>query len=66
MSLDKLLNELVSQKLQTQTRRHFLLDCVSKMGGLAIAPLLFGCELGKNGTLNGGLNLSDRDLNLQT
>ena len=56
MSLDKLLNELVSQKLQTQTRRHFLLDCVSKMGGLAMAPLLFGCELGKNGTANGGLN----------
>ncbi len=63
MSLDKLLNELVNQKLQAQTRRHFLLDRVSKMGGLAMAPLLFGCELGKNGTLNGGLNLSDRDLN---
>ncbi|MFN5336612.1 MAG: DUF1501 domain-containing protein, partial [Bacteroidota bacterium] len=63
MSLDKLLNELVSQKLQTQTRRHFLLDCVSKMGGLAMAPLLFGCDLGKNGRANGGLNLSDRDLN---
>uniref|UniRef100_UPI00404711AD DUF1501 domain-containing protein n=1 Tax=Algoriphagus sp. TaxID=1872435 RepID=UPI00404711AD len=63
MSLDKLLNELVSQKLQTQTRRHFLLDCVSKMGGLALAPLLFGCDLGKNGTTNGGLKLSDRDLN---
>ena len=63
MNVEKLLNELVSKKLQTQTRRHFLLDCVSKMGGLAMAPLLFGCELGKDGTLKSGLNLSDRDLN---
>ena len=63
MNVEKLLNELVNQKLQTQTRRHFLLECVGKMGGLALAPLLFGCELGKNGTLKTGLQLSGRDLN---
>lgn len=38
------------------------MDCVSKVGGLAMAPLLFGCE---PGTIkkSQGLNLSDRDLN---
>jgi hypothetical protein len=62
-NLEKLLSELQVQKLQTQTRRHFLMDCVSKVGGLALAPLLFGCEIGKNGQAKDGLNLSERDLN---
>lgn len=61
--LEKLFAELAAQKLHNQTRRHFLMDCVSKVGGLAMAPLLFGCEpehLIKKST---GLNLSERDLN---
>jgi hypothetical protein len=58
--LDKLLGELELQRLQKQTRRHFLMDCVSKMGGLALFPLLNACQSG-SGEL--GLNLSERDLN---
>lgn len=60
--LERLLTELSQQKLQNQTRRHFLMDCVTKMGGLAMAPLLFGCEPG-NSRKPAGLNLSERDLN---
>jgi len=60
--LERLFKELTEQKLRNQTRRHFLMDCVSKVGGLAMAPLLFGCEPGaaKNPI---GMNLSARDLN---
>ena len=60
--LERLLTELSQQKLQNQTRRHFLMDCVTKMGGLAMVPLLFGCEPG-NSRKPAGLNLSERDLN---
>jgi hypothetical protein len=62
-SLEKLFAELAVQKLQNQTRRHFLMDCVSKVGGLAMAPLLFGCEPEQLIKKSTGLNLSERDLN---
>jgi hypothetical protein len=61
--LEKLFAELAVQKLQNQTRRHFLMDCVSKVGGLAMAPLLFGCEPEQLIKKSTGLNLSERDLN---
>lgn len=61
-SLEKLFAELAVQKLQNQTRRHFLMDCVSKVGGLAMAPLLFGCEP-EQLIKKSSLNLSERDLN---
>lgn len=62
-NLEKLFAELAVKKLQNQTRRHFLMDCVSKVGGLAMAPLLFGCEPGTSQKAPVGLNLSERDLN---
>lgn len=58
--LDKLIQELSQQQLEKKTRRHFLMDCVSKMGGLALAPLMFGCGLESKPK---GLELSQRDLN---
>jgi hypothetical protein len=61
--LEKLFAELAVQKLQNQTRRHFLMDCVSKVGGLAMAPLLFGCKPEQLIKKSSGLNLSERDLN---
>lgn len=61
--LEKLFAELEAQKLQNLTRRHFLMDCVSKVGGLAMAPLLFGCEPEQLIKKSSGLNLSERDLN---
>ena len=61
--VEKLIQELTQQKLERQTRRHFLMDCVSKMGGLALAPLMFGCDFGGSKSGSSGLNLSERDLN---
>ncbi|TXE02673.1 DUF1501 domain-containing protein [Algoriphagus aquimarinus] len=61
-SLDRMLVEFAQQKLEKQTRRHFLMDCVSKVGGLAMAPLMFGCDTGSSAG-SAGLNLSQRDLN---
>jgi hypothetical protein len=60
--LERLLKEFGEQKLQNRTRRHFLMDCVSKVGGLAMAPLLFACDPVFRAQSQ-ALNLSDRDLN---
>lgn len=62
-SLEKLVFEFEMEKLEKQTRRHFLMDCVGKIGGLAMAPLLFGCDPTANSSAPMGLNLSNRDLN---
>lgn len=61
--LENLLTELHLTQLEKQSRRHFLLDCFSKMGGLALSPLLFGCETSPGVPKVQGLQLSDRDLN---
>ncbi len=62
--IERLLGELELQRLQKQTRRHFLMDCVSKMGGLALMPLLHACQIGPAGkAAQQELNLSERDLN---
>jgi hypothetical protein len=58
--IGRLLEELELQRLQKQTRRHFLMDCVSKVGGLALMPLLHAWNLG---TEKKRLILSERDLN---
>lgn len=62
-NLQNLLRDLELQRLEKQTRRHFMLDCVTKFGGLALAPLLFSCE--QSGTSGSALEmkLSERDLN---
>ena len=62
-NIEKLVFELEMEKLQKQTRRHFLMDCVGKIGGLAMAPLLFGCDPGSHSAKPMDLNLTDRDLN---
>ena len=61
--IERLMGELELQRLQKQTRRHFLMDCVSKMGGLALFPLLNACQIGSGKEGIQGLNLSERDLN---
>jgi hypothetical protein len=58
--IGRLMEELELQRLQKQTRRHFLMDCVSKVGGLALMPLLHACHVGTEKT---SLKLSERDLN---
>ncbi|RPA68899.1 DUF1501 domain-containing protein [Cyclobacteriaceae bacterium YHN15] len=60
--LEKIAEELEKTRLENLTRRHFMLDCVSKVGSLALLPLLGSCGFG-NSNETKGLNLSDRDLN---
>jgi hypothetical protein len=60
--LGKIAEELEKTRLENLTRRHFMLDCVSKVGSLALLPLLGSCGFG-NSNETKGLNLSDRDLN---
>ena len=60
--LEKIAKELEKIRLENLTRRHFMLDCVSKVGGLALLPLLSSCGFGNRNETK-GLNLSERDLN---
>ena len=54
-----LLAEKLKKELETTTRRHFMKECISGMGGLALGGLFFSCE--KPGVAR--LKLSERDLN---
>lgn len=63
LGLERLLKELQHRQLEEQTRRHFLLECVSKMGGLALAPLLFSCESNPKIPATQQVALSQRTLN---
>lgn len=54
-----LLAERLKKELETTTRRHFMKECISGMGGLALGGLFFSCE--KPSTAR--LKLSARDLN---
>src|SRR4051794_14954869 len=41
--MEKLLKELQETKLRATTRRHFLMECVAGVGGIALGSMLGGC-----------------------
>lgn len=55
-----LLAEKLKRELETTTRRHFLKECVSGMGGLALGSMFLSCG-GK--PKSKGIQLTERDLN---
>ncbi|MFC4873708.1 DUF1501 domain-containing protein [Negadavirga shengliensis] len=59
-NFESLLAEKLKRELETTTRRHFLKECVSGMGGLALGSLFLSCgEKPKSD----GIRLTERDLN---
>jgi len=58
-NLHKLMVERFERELKNQTRRHFVKNCVSGMGGLALGSLFSGCQQPKPA----GIKLTERDLN---
>jgi len=58
-NLHKLMVERLERELQNQTRRHFVKNCVSGMGGLALGALFSSCQPPKQTSIK----LTERDLN---
>ncbi|MEX2511318.1 MAG: DUF1501 domain-containing protein [Cyclobacteriaceae bacterium] len=57
--MKNLLAERLQKELATTTRRHFVKECISGMGGLALGSMFLSCEKPKPRQLQ----LTERDLN---
>ena len=58
---NKLLQEKFNNELKINTRRHFIKNCVTGMGGIAIGSMFMGCDpFGKS---NNNIALNNRNLN---
>lgn len=62
-SLDRLIEERIQRELQAQTRRHFIKQCATGMGGLALGSIFTGCDPLGSRKENKGMVFSERDLN---
>jgi len=61
--LQKLIEEKIAREAQAKTRRHFIKECATGLGGLALGSMFLGCDpLGKS-TKRSPLAFSERDLN---
>ena len=64
--LDRLVEELRLREAQSKTRRHFIRQCTTGMGGLALSGFLASCRFGGKETpalAKAAGGLSERDLN---
>jgi len=58
---NKILAEKLRNELKIKTRRHFIKNCVTGMGGLALGSMFMGCDpFGKS---TSGMSMANRNLN---
>tara|TARA_R110002051_G_scaffold2189_1_gene11251 strand:+ start:6882 stop:8399 length:1518 start_codon:yes stop_codon:yes gene_type:complete len=64
-NIDRLIAEKLKIELETKTRRHFIKQCATGMGGLALSSIFIGCDPLSSGKSIAGINsgFSERDLN---
>ena len=64
-NIDRLIAEKLKIELETKTRRHFIKQCATGMGGLALSSIFMGCDPLSSGKSIAGINsgFSERDLN---
>ncbi len=61
--LERLIKEKLAREAQAKTRRHFIKECATGLGGIALSSILMGCDpLGSN-TKKSNLTFTERDLN---
>ncbi|UNZ00244.1 DUF1501 domain-containing protein [Zhouia spongiae] len=60
---ERLIQEKLKRDIETQTRRHFIKECVAGMGGIALSSLFFSCNGFFDPKKNSKMSLSERDLN---
>ena len=61
--LDRLIKERIERELQAKTRRHFIKNCVSGMGGLALGSFFMSCDSFSGSGKKGKIALTERDIN---
>ncbi len=61
--IQRLIQEKIARETQAKTRRHFIKECATGIGGLALSSIFMGCDpLGKS-IKKPGMAFSERDLN---
>src|SRR5690606_16837516 len=60
--LDRLIKERIEMELRAKTRRHFIKDCVTGMGGLALGSFLMSCNSFTSPNKKGRIALTERDI----
>lgn len=61
--LERLIQEKLQQEAQAKTRRHFIKECATGLGGLALSSMFMGCDPLGNNPKKPQLAFSERDLN---
>lgn len=61
--IERLIQEKIAQDVQAKTRRHFIKQCATGIGGLALGSIFMGCDPLSKAAKTPTLGLTDRDLN---
>jgi len=61
--LERLIQEKLEREAQTKTRRHFIKECATGLGGLALSSIFMGCDPLGQPKKKTELGFSERDLN---
>ncbi|MGB5497432.1 MAG: DUF1501 domain-containing protein [Maribacter sp.] len=61
--LERLIKEKLAREAQAKTRRHFIKECATGLGGLAFSSIFMGCDPLGNSTIKPKLAFTERDLN---
>ena len=64
-NIENLIAEKLKREIETQTRRHFIKQCATGMGGLALGSIFMGCDPLSPSKNNNNLHtgFTERDLN---
>ena len=62
-NVDRLIQEQIRRDLEATTRRHFIKQCATGMGGLALGSIFMGCDPLPKGKQGSKPAFTDRDLN---
>ena len=61
--LDRLIEEKKRREAEAKTRRHFIKECTTGLGGLAISSLFMGCDPLRSSSKKKAMGFTERDLN---
>ncbi len=62
-NLNRLIKEKIHREIRANTRRHFIKDCVTGMGGLALGSMFLGCNHFLGSDKKEKIALTERDIN---
>lgn len=61
--LERLIQEKITRDAQAKTRRHFIKECATGLGGLALGSIFMGCDPLGSTSKKSKITFSERDLN---